>query len=97
MDFLSIANNLGKDVQVSFILDFDKKAAQDVIKRSVSAHIGSPVLNAYHPLGTKNVSTSFQLEKRNDRAGDAWRISTPFLRNTFSLYVPGATRTVSQS
>lgn len=89
MDFLSLANDLGKDVHISFILDFDKKIAQDAIKRSVSSYIGSPVLNAYHPLGTRNVSTSFQLERRTDRAGDAWRISTPFLswyeaRNIFS-------------
>ena len=89
MDFLTSIDTLGKEVQVSFILDFDKKAAQDVIKRSVSAFLGFPVLDAYHPLGTRNISDSFQLERRRDRAGNAWRISTPFMswyeaRNVFS-------------
>lgn len=89
MDFLTSIDSLGKEVQLSFILDFDKKAAEDVIKRSLSAFLGFPVLNAYHPLGTKNISTNFQLERRRDRAGDAWRVSTPFMdwyeaRNVFS-------------
>jgi len=89
MNFLDSANNLGNQVEISFILDFDKKAEQDVLRHSVSVFLGYPIVSGYAPLGPRNISSNFQLEKRRDRAGDAWRISTPFMgwyeaRNIFS-------------
>lgn len=67
------------DLRLAFILDFNTKEGLTNTKSSLASFLGEPVIENTSSITTSSAFSRFEIEKRSERGGNSYRISTPLL------------------